>query len=388
MEVAIVGSNPLTRSDAPYDNPNVDIWVFNEAAHSDELGDDGLPDRWAKRVSAVFQLHTPVVYRNPENRSDTRHWAWLQEPHDFPIYMQAVDPLVPASREYPLERVCNLLLSDFRVYNSPVKYFTSTMAYAFALAIAESWKYDKIHVYGIEMASGTEYEMQKDCLAFWTGLALGKGIPVEWHCGKYVWLHKLYGYESDVSQHSSTFLARREEVLQKLPDIRKAEQEAMYAFAEACDQGGDIGLMKDTLQAWLNVSVDLGHVEGVLSTVDYYLFKIEQMEKTTGSAMIDRSEFEGNASAETQLMYERDKAVSRVMGTLDYIFHVYLHLRQPGALDQIRKFGRVYRDHGYEHGHAKGKAYENNRLLIALDESLRAAGGTKAVPALVGEQHP
>ena len=85
--LAIVGSHPATRDNAPWDNHSIDIWVFNEAAR----------EAWVKRWDAVFQLHKPTIYRNPNNRTDPKHWEWLQQVHGKPIYMQAHDPMVPDS---------------------------------------------------------------------------------------------------------------------------------------------------------------------------------------------------------------------------------------------------------------------------------------------------
>ena len=91
--VAIVGTHPDTRDNAPFDDPSVDIWVFNEAA-SKRVKDD---QPWAWRVDAVFQMHLPVIYKSKYNRSDPYYWQWLQEDHPFPIYMHDVDPEVPAA---------------------------------------------------------------------------------------------------------------------------------------------------------------------------------------------------------------------------------------------------------------------------------------------------
>ena len=84
--VAIVGTHPDTRDNAPFDDPNIDIWVFNEVAGKNVKQDDGSFRPWAWRVDAVFQMHLPLIYRSLLNRSDPKHWEWLQKEQDFPVY--------------------------------------------------------------------------------------------------------------------------------------------------------------------------------------------------------------------------------------------------------------------------------------------------------------
>jgi len=96
--VAIVGSHRETRDLAPWDDPNIEIWAFNEAYSQKIHGDDGEPYQWCKRADVVFQLHDPVVYQSVNNRSDRHHWEWLQAEHEnLRIYMQYHDDLIPNS---------------------------------------------------------------------------------------------------------------------------------------------------------------------------------------------------------------------------------------------------------------------------------------------------
>jgi hypothetical protein len=78
-----------------------------------------------------------------------------------------------------------------------VDYFTNTVDYAIAFAIYR--KYEKINMYGVNMALGSEYSYQKPGVEFWCGVAIGKGIKVNVY-GKYSTIMKardgmMYGYD-------------------------------------------------------------------------------------------------------------------------------------------------------------------------------------------------
>ena len=76
------------------------------------------------------------------------HWDWLHEKHDFPIYMIEAYPEIPGAVRYPLE-------SASEVYHGLGRnVFTSTFDFMIALAIAE--KYERVYIFGFEMATSTD----------------------------------------------------------------------------------------------------------------------------------------------------------------------------------------------------------------------------------------
>lgn len=187
--IAIVGFAPTTRDIAPYDDPDVEIWGLNEAYKYDFM----------KRWDRWFQIHQAWSYRRPENRNDPDHWKWLQEDHDFPIYMQDVDPDVPASVKLPLQEIIDTFLPNVtRGDGSGIEYFTSSYAYLAGMAALlnkDDLENLRLETYGFEMSTMTEYHYQKGSTEFWMGLLAGKGVDI-WvpeHCKL---LHGLkYGYE-------------------------------------------------------------------------------------------------------------------------------------------------------------------------------------------------
>jgi hypothetical protein len=142
--LALVGFAPSTRKQAPWDNPDIMIAGLNE--------EYAFP--WFKRKSGkltFFQLHDRKVFSRPNNHNDPHHWEWLQQKHEFPIYMQ---------QEW----------KDFG------NYFTSTMPFIMAWGVLNGYK--RLELYGFDMASGTEYLFQRPNAHYFIGYLRGKGIDI------------------------------------------------------------------------------------------------------------------------------------------------------------------------------------------------------------------
>ena len=169
--VAIVGLAPSSCSLAPFDDPteDVEIWGLNEA-HAFS---------WFKRADRWFQIHDSDSWKRYIAKRDVRgHYDWLRRnPWDIPIYMQYQQDIIPRSVGYPLHDVVENIFPKFwRGDNNKVKYFTSTFAYYMGIAILE--KFERIEIYGFEMADDIEYVKQKACAEFWIGVAMGRDIEV------------------------------------------------------------------------------------------------------------------------------------------------------------------------------------------------------------------
>jgi len=179
--VALVGSAHTSGGWAPYGE--IDVWCSNEM-HGKV---------WCKEEGATgwFQLH-PKWSFTTEHRFD--HWGWLQKEHPFPIYMQRKYDDVPSCEVYPLREIQSNLLGSF-VRGEAVmrKLFTSTFSYMVALAIYKG--YERIELYGIELALGAEWEYQRETMAFWIGKASGMNIEVWMPEACALLLQPLYAYE-------------------------------------------------------------------------------------------------------------------------------------------------------------------------------------------------
>ena len=173
--VCVLGMAESSRHLAPFDDLSIPIWVINESYR--HAGGDGKP--WLKRWDRLFQMHKTFDYRRPNNQNDPKHWEWLREqpgPGEAgfkPIYMQEVDPEVPASVKYPKDEIVARFLPDYRRIvdggEEQIEYFGSSVEYMLALALYED--YDEIQIWGVEMASNTEYRDQRASGSFWLGVA-------------------------------------------------------------------------------------------------------------------------------------------------------------------------------------------------------------------------
>lgn len=143
-------------------------------------------DRW-------FEMHSRAIFYesfSSDNPRTAGHLEWLkkQEAGGKPIYMVEKYDDIPASVAYPFD--------DMMARYGGIRYYTSSIAYMLALAIAEG--YAEIHVYGVDMMMDDEYAFQRSCCDFFLGVALGMGrkVFVPWQSA----LLKsgyLYGRETD-----------------------------------------------------------------------------------------------------------------------------------------------------------------------------------------------
>ena len=192
--VALVGMAPTSCSLAPFDDPDCEIWGLNEA--------HAFP-QWMKRADRWFQIHANDSWKRYIAKRDVRgHFDWLKtNPLDVPIYMQYYSDLVPGSIGYPLHEVVDLVFKNFRRGEAKAKYFTSTFAYMIGIAILEGRELDKpvvkpferIEIYGFEMADDIEYVKQKACAEFWIGYAMALGIEIYTPPGCQIMWSDLYG---------------------------------------------------------------------------------------------------------------------------------------------------------------------------------------------------
>ncbi len=347
--LAIVGSHPATRENAPYDDPRFEIWLFNEAAQKPEV---------YRRWDALLQIHLPEVYRSERNWVNQSHWSWLQEKRGKPIYMQHVDPDVPDSVEYPLEGILSMV---------PYRYLRSSPAMALALAIYLG--YPEIWLYGSELSSNTEYSYQSINYAFWIGYAHGRGIDLHLECWQAEFNQPIYGYEGELQIDPSYFVERftdyettwkiRENVLSKLKNrLDNAMLDNDYAKV------GDLSIDAE------DAAQDAGEAYARMSEAKRYGEKLDP---------ISRQEFERKAA---QAQQDGDASRSKKDfsgGKCEYVWNVWKQTADHRALSQLRTFLEEKNKHAYETGRQFGIFSENMDYLREYDAKLQAAGGVRAL---------
>jgi len=159
-QIAIVGLAPSTHDDAPYEDPDWEVW--------------GLP--WDNErypyFDRLFDIHplecireaTPSFYQ-PGYEDRLRELG-------VPLYMQQAYPDIPNAIEYPLKVVSNLV-GD---------YYNSSIAYMLGLAIFEYA--DKIGIWGVDMdgpgkpGHADEYRDERPNCEYLLGFAKAKGIEI------------------------------------------------------------------------------------------------------------------------------------------------------------------------------------------------------------------
>lgn len=371
--VAICGSNERSRNLAPWQDDNIEKWTFNEACSQPWV---------AGKVHAVFQMHSPPVYRNPLNRVDPNHWEWLQQPHEFPIYMRELDLNVPACVRYPFEEICADLLGGWKWGSGgAIQFFTSSLAYAIALAIYQ--KYDRLLLYGLELESNTEYTYQRDCLTFWTGLALGRGIEVIQNCGSQIYDVPVYG-GADVSLTANDFaegLKVAEEEVKERAKARKLAEQQEYTLRTRGN--GDLPEARAQL---LQAITEHGIAEGVLSEVKRYSNKTAEMIASTGYALFSRHEFEGAAAHANNVQAECQAKLNYEGGRCDYVYHTFQKTGNGDVMREFDYYSKLQKELAFEMGRMMGVSSINRHYMQVVDLRLRSAGGEKSIAPLTGAE--
>lgn len=367
--LAIVGTHPATRNDAPYDDPNCDIWVFNESPMATKEYYPNEPDRqWCKRWDACIQLHKPEVYRSTQNWVNKYHWEWLQRDHgDKAIWMQDVDPQVPNSKKYPLGEIVAC------VPGANLRWFTASVSYAIALAIYRGYK--EIGLYGMDMESNTEYGYQLMNFVFWMGVCYGKGIDLYHISNKKYFSEKLYGYEGEVQIDRNHFVIRKDELYTLWRDKEKESNKLKDRVGNAILDHKYKDVIPLTL-SWRAVAIEAGRFSGAMQEAENY----SQRED-----MISRQEFERRA-AQAAKDGEEQKALMYLMaGKAEYVFNAWQQTGQYQPLEQLRKFIESELQLAYNVGALHGAYQENLEYIAEYDNRLEAAGGVRTLSAMTGE---
>ena len=159
-QVAIVGLAPSTHDDAPYEDPDWEVW--------------GLPwdnDRYPY-FDRLFDIHPLECIREAIPSFYPPGYEVRLKELDAPLYMQQDYHDIPNAIEYPLEAVSDLV-GD---------YYNSSIAYMLGLAIFEGA--DKIGVWGVDMdgpgepGHANEYRDERPNCEYLLGFAKAKGIEI------------------------------------------------------------------------------------------------------------------------------------------------------------------------------------------------------------------
>lgn len=156
MKVAIVGAAPSSRDLAPYGDQSWEIWGCS-------------PSNLKKlpRVTAWFELHSLEDFRS-------ERWAEWRAPYfehlnslSCPVYMQEKNEFTPNAAVFPKDEMIAKFGGDF---------FTSSIGWMMAFAMHKGA--EEIGIYGVDMATGGEYEYERPGAKYWISLARSRGVKV------------------------------------------------------------------------------------------------------------------------------------------------------------------------------------------------------------------
>lgn len=374
--LAIVGSHPRTRVDGPFDDPEVDIWVFNEALSNPNSA------LWCKRADAVFQMHIPAIWRNPENRNDPHYLEWLMGGNTPTIYMIDDYPEVPKCVKYPFDEIREKLLSNFIVDSEKGRkdFYTSTVAYSTALAVYLGYKV--IDWYGIELEVDAEYRYQRDSSCFWAGFALGYGVKFTAHSRMFDM--PLYGIESFISINKDEFwknIHRYEPETKRLQkEYETAKAKTMELWEKFKNNHKLADELREAARAQAEAGQKFGLVDGAMQENQRFLARAETMEKASGSYAFSKHEFERDQGAilkkREEVMVQWQQSASHCQELMDQIDPVFDSQRRKmvaelkTAIDAYVKLSVII-------GMYTGGADEDMRLKKLLDNpEATSSGGT------------
>lgn len=276
-KVAICGMNSRTKDDAPFGNPDYEIFTLNEHGVSIPRFDRLFQiHKWEK--FAVNNLAHPNHLLYLQNQSgpclfcrgvgrvevDGKQMVcpWCKEGVYTPldnrkleqvIYMQEEHEDIPGSVALPLDELTKMLPDG-------VPYFTSTFSMMLAMALLLG--FPQIELYGFEMESDTEYAHQRVNAEYWVGFGRGRGVQIT-APGARILKGELYGYE-DQTQGFRTLLDLRRYALMK--QLQEAVNTANISVGQvrALEPFKDSALVKETYDAAFQINFKNKAMEGFL----------------------------------------------------------------------------------------------------------------------------
>jgi hypothetical protein len=161
----------------------------------------------AQMIGHVPRLDVAVTLHAKRHLVEQHVWESLRTA-TMPVFMQQIFDELPSSRRYPIEQVD----AAFTVPGYARPFLTSTMAEIFALALLQDPAPAQISLFGVDLSTGSEYESQRSACAFFSGVCVGRGIPLYVHPASEL-LRTSWIYGLDEAQREAQLLSLREREL-------------------------------------------------------------------------------------------------------------------------------------------------------------------------------
>lgn len=186
-KVAILGFGDTVK-DCPWKDESWELWGMNGFWRAAEK-DFGITAPEA-RYALWFDMHSLEYTREYGARAgfgDAQE-RWLEKEHSFPVLMPVTNQAFPSVQAYPIDDV---------IASAGRDYFTSTVAYALALAVAMP-DVAEIGLWGVDLVHDTEYGDQRPCAEYHIRAAEDRGIKVTIHERSALLRQRArYGYEPE-----------------------------------------------------------------------------------------------------------------------------------------------------------------------------------------------
>ena len=217
MKIALLGTAPSSRNDAPFRDPSWQIWACSP------------PNMGLPRVDQWFELHPPEFLGQPPDPPE--YPGWLAK-LTCPLWMQRRVEAYPASRPYPVQEV----VEKWGPY-----FFTSTLSWMLALAIEE--KPEAIGLWGVDMQAESEYGHQRPGCHYFIRRAYEMGIEVSAGVGSEILQPPpLYGF-CESKPMWRKLMARKEELAGRIRAADIKQQEAAREMAILTGAKDDVEYM-------------------------------------------------------------------------------------------------------------------------------------------------
>ena len=366
-KLAVVGSHKDTRDCNVWDDPEWDIWVFNEAAL--------MP--WAKRVTAAFDIHQEKNYTGTNGIGNADSWGWKQQDHGITIWMQDVDERVPNSVRYPLKEMRDTFPAADPAHTGK-GFFTSTPSYALALVLFLGYK--TIHTWGVDLGSNTEYLYQANAWRYWCGVAfgmLGGNFKIV-NGGHALFSAKLYGYEDDTRSGPDFYKASLEKHNNDWPRLKKRYGKLRDELTDILGGKGDpkdfVRLFPETQTA----GIEFGENVARIAEAERYTERHE---------VLHRQEFEWHAAKAREATGKTQSRMYTEIGKFEYTFNAWVQApnseNKARARNQCASFLENALNLAVELGKLQGIYRENIYYLSEFDQRLTASGNGEQTDELL-----
>ncbi len=258
--VAIIGTVPLHRHLAPYNDPEWEIWACSPGNH----GDGVLP-----RVTRWFELHGVVDMTAPEVQQWTKpYFDWINK-QQFEVWMQEPNDTVPHAKTFPLKA----LLREFGDLGRIAFTSSPAMMCAFAIHLGAT----EIAFYGIDMAADEEaYGAQKPGCQIMMALAKQRGIkvsvPLESCLGQ---PNPIYGY-AEASRMGRRLIVKEMELTKNVNDYNETLDRLTRERAQCAGALDTVRYMRRTFVDGLDAELDIPLPVGAeVKKADFGVFRMD-----------------------------------------------------------------------------------------------------------------